>query len=39
MKNRTREVLKLVLENLPAIITAIATLVTAIAALLGKLGQ
>ena len=29
MKNRTLKVLKLVLENLPAIITALATLLTA----------
>ena len=37
MKNRTNTTLKLLLEHLPAIITALATLVTAIAALLEKL--
>ena len=37
MKNRTHQVLKTMLENLPAIITSLATLVTAIAALVEKL--
>ncbi len=39
MKNRTLKVLKLVLENLPAIITALATLLIAIAGLIEQLGQ
>ncbi|CEE27719.1 conserved hypothetical protein [Xanthomonas citri pv. citri] len=37
MKKRTQQVLATVLENLPPIITALATLVTAIAALVEKL--
>ena len=37
MKKRTHQAHTTVLENLPAIITALATLVTAIAALVEKL--
>lgn len=39
MKINTRTTLKLVLENLPAILTAIATLVTAIAGLIHTFGH
>ncbi len=39
MKKRTLQVLKLILENLPAIITALATLATAIAGIIEQLGQ
>lgn len=37
MKNRKERILKLILDSLPAILTALATLVTAIAAVLEKL--
>jgi uncharacterized membrane protein len=37
MKKHSIQVLKLVLENLPAIITSIATLVTAVSVLVSKL--